>query len=198
MFNFLIWHMAKNEKKIPLGFKNDIFAVLSAFKKQDQRKLRKLNDKFIEDAVIDFRKSIYEMAVISYVLGKIASKPRFSSKRYGKKFREITGALSRAAKSVSKNDERVILEHLKEVEKSVSSLEKKDERYLTGLISKGRLKVAAIMYAQGVSLGVASSVTGIDKQEIMDYAGKTMMFDRVKEEKSIRERMKKARKLIGG
>ena len=63
-------------------------------------------------------------------------------------------------------------------------------------MSKGRLKVAATMYAQGVSLGLASEMTGIEKQEIMDYAGKTMMFDRVKDEKTVLERIKNARNLI--
>ena len=56
--------------------------------------------------------------------------------------------------------------------------------------------MAATFYAQGMSLGVASEMTGIQKQEILDYAGQTMMFDRLKEEKTIKERMKIARQLI--
>ena len=56
--------------------------------------------------------------------------------------------------------------------------------------------MAATLYAQGMSLGVASEMTGMEKQEILDYAGETMMFDRLKEEKPIAERMKFARKLI--
>jgi hypothetical protein len=47
-----------------------------------------------------------------------------------------------------------------------------------------------------MSLGVASDMTGMEKQEILDYAGETMMFDRLKEENPIAERMKIARKLI--
>jgi hypothetical protein len=39
-------------------------------------------------------------------------------------------------------------------------------------------------------------MTGLDKQEILDYAGETMMFDRLKAEKGINERMKVARKFI--
>jgi trehalose-6-phosphate synthase len=49
-----------------------------------------------------------------------------------------------------------------------------------------------------VSLGVAVEMTGLDKQEILDYAGGTMMFDRLKDEKGIEERMKAARKFLAG
>jgi hypothetical protein len=37
----------------------------------------------------------------------------------------------------------------------------------------------------------------VEQQEILDYAGETMMFDRLKEEIDIKERMKRARKLLG-
>jgi hypothetical protein len=56
--------------------------------------------------------------------------------------------------------------------------------------------MAATFYAQGMSLGVSSDMTGVEKQEILDYAGQTMMFDRMKEEKTIKERMKIAHQLI--
>ena len=56
--------------------------------------------------------------------------------------------------------------------------------------------MAATFYAQGMSLGVASEMTGMEKQEILDYAGQTMMFDRLKDEKTIKERMRIARQLI--
>ncbi|MBI5047018.1 hypothetical protein HZC07_04800, partial [Candidatus Micrarchaeota archaeon] len=56
--------------------------------------------------------------------------------------------------------------------------------------------MAATMYAQGLSLGVSSQTTGLEKQEILDYAGETMMFDRLKDVKDISERMKFARKML--
>ena len=66
------------------------------------------------------------------------------------------------------------------------------------LVTKGRLKMAATIYAQGIGLGVAAEVTGLDKQEILDYAGETMMFDRLKEEMTIGDRLKNARKFLSG
>ena len=95
-------------------------------------------------------------------------------------------------------DEAELLLIFKEMEKYIGRLEEKDPRFVVDLVTKGRLKMAATFYAQGMSLGVAAEMTGLDKQEIQDYAGETMMFDRLKDEKGIAERMKTARKLITG
>lgn len=88
------------------------------------------------------------------------------------------------------------MEGFTELEHAIASLDEKDPRFVIDLITKGKLKTAATFYAQGLSLGVASEMTGLDKQEILAYAGETMMFDRLRDEKSIAERMKVARKLL--
>ena len=69
---------------------------------------------------------------------------------------------------------------------------------MVSLVNKGKLKMAATFYAQGMSLGVAADLTGLEKQEILNYAGESMMFDRLKDEKSISERMKAARRFLRG
>ncbi len=56
--------------------------------------------------------------------------------------------------------------------------------------------MAVTLYAQGMSLGIASDLTGIEKHEILDYAGETMMFDRFRDAVTILERMKVVRKLL--
>jgi len=133
------------------------------------------------------------MTVLSYVLSKIISKPRFLNKENEKKMQTIESSLDNIIKAENEED---AFNKSKDVVEAIKLLEKDDPRFLIDLMSKGRLKVAATAYAQGVSLGTASEMTGMDKQEIMDYAGKTMMFDRVKDEKTIEERLTFARKLI--
>ncbi|VVC01918.1 Uncharacterised protein [uncultured archaeon] len=85
---------------------------------------------------------------------------------------------------------------IKEINNLVLGMEEEDKRYITDLLSKGKLKMAATMYAKGISIGLASEMSGVEKHEIQDYAGDTMMFDRVKEEVDIRDRMKRVRKLV--
>lgn len=168
-------------------------AIAAAFARKNQKKLRKINDDMLHEIVVNFTNAVFELAVLSYVLAKITSKSRFLDKSNEKKLSEIQRALELLSKS--KNEDE-LLKGCKIVLTTITSLEKEDARYVIDLVSKGKLKVGATAYAQGVSLGTASEMTGIDKQEIMDYAGKTMMFDRVKEEKSIEERLIAIRKLI--
>ena len=138
------------------------------------------------------------LAVFSYVLIKIVSKPRLLRREYGPRLRDIELVLEKLVKRVGQAEEDELLSIFSELEKAIASLEREDPRFLLSLVSKGKLKMAATFYAQGMSLGVASEMTGLEKQEIMDYAGHTMMFDRVKEEKSVTERMKHARRLLSG
>lgn len=172
------------------------FSMLNDFKRRNQRALRKLNDQILIEAAINFTRPLYGLAVLSYILSKIVQKPRFLTSEYSKQLLEIEKKLA-FAETARTEDEAELLRRFHDVESSIVSLEKRDKRYLIGLVEKGRLKTAATMYAQGISLGVASEMTGMDKQEILSYAGDTMMFERIKEELSIKDRVKIARAFIG-
>jgi len=158
--------------------------------------LRKLNDKVLKECAIEFTRANANLAVFSYVLSKIVSKPRFLRSKV--QLRNIELALERLLRKARSGDEKQVLSEFSKLEDSITALEETDQRFLIGLVTKGKLKMAATFYAQGASLGVASQLTGIDKQEILDYAGQTMMFDRLKEEKTITERMKTARAFLSG
>jgi hypothetical protein len=172
--------------------------VLSAFKKRSQRRLRKLNDRVLKASAMQPTKVNLSFAIFSYVLSKIASKPRLLRREYEPQLRGIENVLEKLVKRMGEGSEEEILLIFSELEKAIASLEREDPRFVVGLVKKGKLKMAATFYAQGMSLGIASDMTGLEKQEIMDYAGHTMMFDRVREEKSVTERMKDARRLISG
>lgn len=175
----------------PHEYMNEIFA---AFKKRDSKKLRKLDESILREASLAYSKKLYYLAVVSYVLSKALSKPRFMERKYAPRVDAIEKCLETI--SLCKEDdctEEKFLAHFAELEKSIKNLEAEDPRFVVDLLTKGRLKVAATLYAQGISLGMAAEITGIEKQEILSYAGHTMMFDRLKEEKSVTERLKALR-----
>lgn len=172
------------------------YSIYLSFKKREQKRLRKLSDEIVKQNVISFTKQLFNLAVFSYILSKILSKPRYTDRAYAGKMADIEHALSEVAEKIEGASDAEVEKLFATLELSIHNLESTDRRFLIDLISKGRLKVAAIMYAQGISLGLASQLTGIGKQDIMDYAGKTMMFDRVKEEKDVKERLKAVRRII--
>jgi hypothetical protein len=170
--------------------------ILAAFRKHDQRALRKLNDEVLKVAASECTKVNFDIAVFSYVLSKIVSKPRYLSSDYAPMLSRIARAFQAIVDKLDYPAEDELVRLFSDLEQEITRLDAKDPRFFVDLITKGRLKMAATFYAQGMSLGIAADMTGLEKQEIMDYSGETMMFDRLKEEKSIQERMKAARKFF--
>ncbi len=170
--------------------------VLSAFRKRNQRSLRKLNDAILKSTALHCNLACFNLAVFSYVLSKIVSKPRFLRPEYKAALDGIERVFGRLIERLDSANEAELTQIFSELETAVSRLESKDPRFVVDLVTKGKLKMAATFYAQGASLGVAAEMTGLEKQEILDYAGETMMFDRLKAEKTIGERMKIARKIL--
>ncbi len=170
--------------------------VLNAFRKHNPRQLRKMNDDILNIAATDLSKPYFSLAVYSYILSKIVSKPRYFEYEYVRSISEIESSLAAIAnrRGIMRDDEADLL--FARLERSIASLESKDPRFVIDLLTKGRLKMAAILYAKGMSLGVATQMTGLEKQEILNYAGQTMMFDRIKDAKTAPERMKFARKFL--
>ena len=171
--------------------------IYSAFKKRHASKLRKLNDHILDDAMLDFETPYYEVAVLAYVLSKIISKPRYFRSEYRRGIENIEKTINQLTKIRYRAGAEEILPQIRKIETMIARLESRDPRFMIDLISKGRLKMAATLYAKGMSLGIASGQSGIDKQDILEYAGQTMMFDRMKEEKDILQRMKDARQFLG-
>jgi hypothetical protein len=150
----------------------------------------------IRETTLQFDKVHFNLSVYSYVLSKIVSKPRYLSGECEPCLKGIERAMETFVRKADSVSEEELDKVFSDLDKAISCLEEKDPRFVTTMITKGRLKMAATFYAQGLSLGVAAELTGLDKQEILEYAGETMMFDRLKEEKSVQERMKTARKLL--
>jgi len=169
----------------------------SALRNHDVRAMRKINGRCIDETALKFQQPTYNYALITYVLAKMLSKPRYFA--HGKAKEKLSGIdkLLRACESFAKEADYASL--LSTQGKILSSMEKMDEedrRFVKGIMQKARLKIASTLYAQGISLGNASDITGADKREVLLYAGQTMMFDRLRERKGIEERMKELREIF--
>jgi hypothetical protein len=170
--------------------------VLNAFMKKNQKKMKKANSRIAEELMASFSEELFRLAVISYSLYKIMSKPRFYRKQYGQgmeRIGQILGYMER--KAGRKKEYLVAADNFRE---TILEMESEDPRFVKSLIDKGKLKTAVVLYAQGMSLSLASELTRIPKQDIMDYTGKTMMADRVEEAIGISERIKNAKRIFGG
>ena len=160
--------------------------IAALFKERKYRGLRKLY-KAILNEVVEGKEEYLELAILSYALSKLLTKHRFLRIADGR-WEELETMLS----SIKSRED------IDKVEKFILKMENEDRRYIFDIFTKARIKIAATLYAKGVSLGKSSKLTGIPKQEILSYAGKTMMFDRVKEELTMKERVKLAKEVLEG
>jgi hypothetical protein len=171
-------------------------AMMDAFIRRDILSLRKITDECIEHIAISFSREFYLLAQVSYVLSKLVTKPRYWKKENARKVAEIENRLTECVLHAERRELSKLDSSLNGLLVSFSELDERDKRFIERLVEKAQVKIAATIYAEGVSLGSSSAMTGVDKQEILHYAGKTMIFDRIKTEMGILERLKKTRKLF--
>ena len=171
--------------------------IENALADHDVRAMRKINDRCIEETAIKFEQPTYLFALISYVLSKIISKPRyFKQKKQKESLSALTLSLRLCEQQAKNADYSGLISTQNKILTSIEKMDDEDRRFVKGLITKGKLKIASTLYAQGISLGNAAEMTGTDKREVLLYAGQTMMFDRLQEKKSMNERMKDLREIF--
>jgi hypothetical protein len=171
--------------------------IRQALRKKDIHQMRKINDECLRELSVQFDRMPYLLALLSYSLGKILSKPRYWKRTGVLEFmRGLDSELEAAGGYAESENEKRLGGRLEKILGRLEKLDLRDKRFVKDVLTKARLKVASTLYAQGFSLGKAQEVTGIDKREILSYAGQTMMFDRVREEKGIGERLAKLRELF--
>ena len=115
--------------------------ILAAFKKRNQRRLRKVNDHVLKESAIEPNKINFQLAIISYVLAKIAAKPRLLRRECEPMLRDIDSALEKLVRNMKRANEQELLSIFSEIENAVSRLDERDPRFVIGLIEKGKLRM---------------------------------------------------------
>ena len=169
----------------------------SALRNHDVRAMRKINSRCIGETALRFQQPTYNYALVTYVLAKILSKPRYLKHEKARSSLVAVNNLLRSCEAQAKAAEYDTLVLTQgRILSAMERVDDQDRRFVKGILQKARLKIASTLYAQGISLGNASEITGSDKRELMLYAGQTMMFDRLHEKKSIEGRMKELREIF--
>jgi len=180
-----------------LSLSETALLINTALSANDVRAMRKINDRCIEETAIKFEQPTYQFALISYVLSKILSKPRYLRAEGAKEKIGKISALLSACETQAREASYPALSYSQEkVLSAITSMDEEDRRFAKSILQKGRLKIASTLYAQGISLGNAAEMAGTDRRELLLYAGQTMMFDRVKEKRTIAQRMKSLREIF--
>ena len=175
-----------------------MLALNKAFVKANPHELREITNDSVSNFAITQKKVWFSMALIAYVLSKIVQKPRYEKlASKGSKFADsVSDSLQKAAAFCKLGKEMECQTELENVIQQIHSMEAYDPRFISDQVVKGKVKIAAMLYAQGLSLDMAASLTGAERNEVLNYTGKTMMPDRMGRTLSAKDRMAYARQLV--
>jgi len=159
--------------------------------------LRKVSIAAIEVTAIDDGEDTLLIAIITYMLSKLISKAHYWEAKRRKRFIQSTlKKIDKCIAAVGKCNIHAYRKVMRGIMTDIRELELTDPRYVSDLEAKTRTKLASRLYAQGFSLSRAVALTGAHKQDLMAFAGRTLIPDRSGKSKPLKERLKKVRELF--
>ncbi|VVC71706.1 Uncharacterised protein [uncultured archaeon] len=161
--------------------------------------LRRVSTAATDATALDDGEETFNIALVSYMLSKLLSKQHYWDIREKRRFMRATQAKIASSKELARRGKiKLYLRKMHEILADMRRLELADERFVSGLESKGRTKLAARLYAQGFSLSKAVSLTSAHKRDLLAYSGRTLMSDRSGRTMALDERLRRARKVFPG
>jgi len=179
----------------PLSY--DLVEVKTLFLSSRLFDLRGLGNRLIREASVENNYGKAELGVISYALHKIETKQHFvNNPKWGMVRGAIAKHLESAIFAAKQQNEKLLLDSLKGVVKSIVGIDDELGNYATGIYEKAKVKQASLAYSYGLSISQAADLTGADKKELQSYIGFTTMHDEEDEPQSITQRVSDLRILL--
>lgn len=177
--------------KYDTGMVSEVRLFYKYFKQRNIRGMRELSNVFTKDLMVYQDRVYLNLALASLLLAKMVEKPRFW------KFDEwksivfsVEDMLKKCVELCKVNDTKSVNATFSKIFSMLRKVNRKDKRYVNSMMNHARIKVGATLYAQGMSLGKASYLSGASKNDILKYSGKTLISDRFGKTFSILERIK--------
>jgi len=160
--------------------------------------LRGLSSRLIREASIQNDYAKAELGVITYALHKIETKPHFiKSPQWGKIKQSILMHSQQGAQAASHNNADALMNALKNAIQDIRSIDDQLGNFAQNIYDKAKVKQASLAYSYGLSIAQSAALTGADQKELQSYIGFTTMHDEETEVKSIGERVREIKELLG-
>lgn len=172
--------------------------ALVAFEKGDIVGMKNLSNNLIRDAAVTQETETIRLAMISYTLCKIMQKGYYRKDQirwngFTTELNDHLRQLIEACESERRDKITPILDHIFD---DIRILDESFGKYIEKITNKAIVKKGSTLYSLGLSLGMASQLSGASKWEILHFSGKTKAFEEEGVGVSLEERMKHARKVL--
>ena len=171
----------------------------NAFRRKNTSALKRLSNRAIEQAALTEDADLVNISLIAYALYKLVSKPHILKSEQWKQFVEdVDGDLQEAIELKGKSKPiRELLE--KDIISDIAEIDSAVGNYARDIVEKARVKQASRIYAMGLSLDKAISLTGADRFQLLQYIGSTVIHDRpYTKTQSVIDRYRKTKEILEG
>ena len=170
-----------------------------SFRSKDIPALKRLSNQAIERAALTEDAYLVNISLIAYALSKLLSKQHIlESDEWNKFVKDVDSDLEEAmamkggGKPLEGILERDIIQDITQIDASLGN-------YVQDLITKSRIKQASRIYAMGLSLDKAISLTHADRFQLLTYIGSTVIHDRpYTRTKSVVDRYQTTKRILEG
>lgn len=138
--------------------------------------LKELSNRAIEQVMTTEDPRLVNISLVSYGLYKVLGKPHLAE---NKKWIAIRGKMLRDIEDAIRKERTLeeLGELLKDIVSDVSKFDALEGRFVEDVIDKARLKQASRLYALGMSLSKAASLTGTNTTDLFGYVGSTKIHE---------------------
>ena len=173
--------------------KKDIISVLEEaiqiIKEGNIYRLKELSNHTIHNASIFQDDDSISVAVIIYSLSKVLERAKPNTAN-------IIKHMHQAIDFLQKDDYQSFKAISKEMFKFISHVDTKLKLYIEEVVKQAEIKKGTKLYDHGISMGQAASILGISQWELMNYVGKTRIYDESREGSDILKKIKFTRGLF--
>jgi hypothetical protein len=176
----------------------DITETQRLFSEKKILDLRGISNRLMREASMQNNYAKAELSVIAYSLHKIETKSHFiHSPRWGIIKQSIIQHFQQAAQAAQTEHDQNFFEALKQIIRDIRKIDDELGNYAQNIYDKAKVKQASLAYSYGLSIAQSAALTGADQKELQSYIGFTTMHDEELEVKSISERVKELKELVG-
>lgn len=170
-------------------------AIIKAIAERNIHALRAISGKCTSRLAIEQKAMWFDVCLLSYCAAKIIEKPRLAAVASAQ-LAKINNYLLAAIEALKKGEVVAAQKQIVAATRAVRAIEVVDARFVHDILTKGRTKIASILYAQGLSLNTALALTGAARAEVLRYCGRTRIADRFGRTLSAAQRLKYAREIL--
>lgn len=167
------------------------------FKVRNIPKLRSLSNDYTRDLLV-FQDSLFlDLSLATLVICNVLEKPRFwKYDDWLKTVFKLEEKLDACIAQAKAKDIRALKNTLNIIIDLACAVDDKDKRFVENIIIHGKVKIGSTLYAQGLSIGRAAEISGVSKEKIFQYSGKTLINDRFGKTMSMRERVNNVKSIF--